>query len=266
MSWIPYILLYAFIVYLGICLIYFVIQEKLIFVPKHISDLKSYNFTLPYSQRVYHTSNNGLIHGLLFKNENSKGLIFYLHGNTGSLKRWGYTAEEICDFGYDVFALDYRGFGKSKGMKSEKIMHQDALEVFNEVKLNYENERIVVYGRSLGAAFAVRLASQVHIDLLILETPFYSLVDVGRRNFPFMPIKLLLRYKFYSNIYLAAVQCPIQIFHGTKDLLVPYESAFNLYNKYKSELDITMTTMVGGKHNNINSFALYREKMQEILS
>ena len=84
MSWGFHILIYAGVIYLGICLIYYVIQEKLIFVPNHISDFKKYRFVHPFEGRFFDTSDEGKIHSLHFKVENSKGLLLYLHGNTGS--------------------------------------------------------------------------------------------------------------------------------------------------------------------------------------
>ena len=261
MSWGFHILIYAGVIYLGICLIYYVIQEKLIFVPNHISDFKKYRFVHPFEGRFFDTSDEGKIHSLHFKVENSKGLLLYLHGNTGSIKRWGYMAEELLDFGYDVLLLDYRGYGLSTGKKSERIMHRDMQEIYEEICQEYDGKKKVIYGRSLGTGFAVHLASLVNVDTLILETPFYSLLDVAYRHFPFLPMHLLLRYKFYSNIYLAAVQAKIHIFHGTKDRIVPYKSAYKLFVKYQNELDIEMTTLVGGRHNNLNTFPQFREKL-----
>lgn len=260
-----YILLYLTITYLVVLIAFYFIQEKLLFVSKHISDLKPYRFASSFNEIVFNTSNKGEIHSLQFYLPNPKGVILYLHGNTGNLKRWGYSAEELLEFGYDVFVIDYRGYGKSKGKRKESYMHQDVEDVFDQIKSNNSYKKHVVYGRSLGTGFAVQLAYKKRIDYLILETPYYSMVDVAFTNFPFLPMHLLLRFKLYSNIYINSVEDPILILHGTKDKIVRYKSALRLYNFVMDRENATMVTFVGGKHNNLNKYPLFREKLAEAL-
>ena len=131
-----HILFVITVIYLLVCLIYFLIQEKFIFVPTLPGE--SFEIRLATHTEEFHlqTPHNGRIHALLLKVEKPKGLIFYLHGNTGSLKRWQFMAEEISGYGYDVFVLDYRGYGQSKGRKSEAIMHRDIEYCFDFITEN----------------------------------------------------------------------------------------------------------------------------------
>ena len=106
------ILLTLFIVVCG--LLYF-FQEKLIFFPENLDKDFKFSFDQKFEEINFKTQDNHLLNGILFMSDSSKGLIFYLHGNAGSLNTWGEVAQTYTDLNYDVFMLDYRGFGKSEG-------------------------------------------------------------------------------------------------------------------------------------------------------
>jgi alpha-beta hydrolase superfamily lysophospholipase len=254
------------LIYLGICVVYFLFQERFIFVPSF--SLEGFNNKLASEVKEYYfqTPHQGQIHALLLKVENPKGVIFYLHGNTGSLQRWQFMAEELSGYGFDVFVMDYRGYGRSKGPRSEARMHRDAEYCYDWVAENCNYSLKIIYGRSLGSGFAIRLASRRKANALVLETPFFNLADVAKSYLPIIPVRFLLRYKFRNDLHLPHVDCPIQLFHGTKDLVVRYESALRLFRKTQEIKDIRFTTLVGGKHGNLNTFPLFREQMRAFFS
>lgn len=144
-------------------------------------------------------------------------------------------------------------------------MHRDMQVCLDAVLKKYSDLPVIIYGRSLGSGFAVPLALNEKVSALVLETPFYSLLDVASSYFPLIPMKFLLRYPFYSEKYIAQVNVPIIIFHGTKDRIVPHSSALKLYQLIKGKRDVSMVTIQGGKHNNLNSYPLFREKLREFL-
>jgi len=260
-----YILIYALLIYLGICVVYFMVQERVIFID-FFKTHETADIAAPHEELLIETPADGRIHGLLIHSKEKKGLIFYLHGNTGNINRWKFMGEELTSFGYDVFVPDYRGYGKSRGLRTETNMHRDMEIVLDHLTAQNRYAKIVLYGRSLGSGFAVRLATQRPCDHLILETPYYSLLHVATSRFPFLPVRLLLRFEFRSDKYIEKVLCPIAIFHGTKDAIVPYRSGFKLYEKIRHRSDCEMVTLVGGKHNNLNIYPLFREKLGEILA
>ncbi|MFZ4784742.1 MAG: alpha/beta hydrolase [Flavobacteriales bacterium] len=224
------IVLMILLVYTGICVVYFLFQEKFIFVPTLPGEPFEIKLALHTEEFQLKAPHNGSIHCLLVKAENTKGLVFYLHGNTGSLKRWQFMAEEIAGYGFDVFVMDYRGYGKSQGIRSEARMHRDVEFCYDWIAEKYTQKPRIIYGRSLGSGFATRLASRRHSDGLVLETPFLNLVDVAKSYAPILPVDMLLRYKMRSDIFIQRVDCPIHIFHGTKDSIVRYSSAFELFS------------------------------------
>jgi len=126
-------------------------------------------------------------------------------------------------------------------------------------------QKLVVYGRSLGSGLAVKVGADNSPAGLILETPYYNLQDIVRMHFPFLPISLILRYKFRSDKHIQQVDCPIAIFHGTADKIVPYKSGLKLYELLPDDQGHSMVTITRGKHNDLSRNALFREKMGEFL-
>lgn len=228
-------------------------------------DARPIALTVNFEELFIETPQEGKIHALWLKTENPKGLVYYLHGNTGSLNRWGYMAEEICGYGYDVFAIDYRGYGKSVGKRSEENLNSDAKFCFDFIAEKYPQGKKIIYGRSLGTGMAIRLATKVEVEKIILETPYNSFYAVARHYVPFLPMRFLLRYEFNSMKWIKEVNCPVCIFHGTKDRIIPYRFAMDLYKHGEESLDIKMVTVVGGKHNNLNAYPIFREKLSEFL-
>ncbi len=244
--------------------VYFLFQEQFIFIPVHSANQGGYKLALDYEEINLETPNNGSIHGLHIKIPDSKGVILYLHGNTGNLGRWAVSAGELTSYGFDVLAIDYRGYGKSKGRRSEKAMHLDVEEAYQYLLKQYPEEDIVIYGRSLGSGFAVRLAARHPQSKLVLETPFFSLLEVAEQQAPYIPIGFLLRFTLRSDEIIHKLKNPLIVFHGTRDRVVPYKSGLKLYEKATSPNKL-MVTIPRGRHNDLGKYALFREKMREFL-
>ena len=256
----------AVVVYLGICVLLYFFQEKVIFFPQRLPD--DYRFTFQNQfEEVYlknHEMGEAQIHGLHFVSQNPKGVILYFHGNAGSLAGWGEVGSAFTTFGYDVFIPDYRGFGKSKGKLSQEALFSDARLCYDYLKKKYPPGDIVIYGRSIGTGVASHLASQVKHRLLILETPFYSLSQIARSYFSFFPVNLLIRYPLTSHQYLKAVETPIYIFHGLQDEVVAYASGKKLEESLAGK-NVEMITIPHGNHNNLARFEKYWEGIKKAL-
>nr|WP_297912783.1 alpha/beta fold hydrolase [uncultured Allomuricauda sp.] len=232
------------------------LQEKFIFLPTQLPKDYVYSFEKDFEELFLEAQDGAELNALYFKVKNAKGLILYFHGNAGDLSRWGTIADRFVDFGYEVLVMDYRGYGKSTGKMSEENLYADAQLFFNHAAGLHPQEKIIVYGRSLGASIATHLASRNKTKKLILETPFYNLADVAQDRFPFLPVKSLLRYKMASNEFVKKVEAPIRIFHGTADRVVAYESGKKLYGNITVS-DKKMYTIENGAHNNLDQFKAY---------
>ncbi len=237
------------------------ILERILFQPTKLSSDYVFQFNHDFEEINLNPEKDVLINALHFKTKQPKGIILYFHGNRDNLQRWSKIAAELGDYShYDVFVMDYRGYGKSVGKRNEDALNQDALFCYNYVKAQYTPKEIIIYGRSLGTGIAACLASEVEADKLILETPYHSMNDLARSYFSLFSIEHKLPYKLPSFQYLQNVDCPILILHGTEDEVVPYSSAKKLFDGL-SHKNAHLTTIPNGKHNNLSDYKDYWEAL-----
>ena len=240
------------------------LQEKLMFFPSELEENFQYQFNYPFEELFLKTDDAAVINALHFKAEESKGVILYFHGNAGDLSRWGIVTEYFVEKNYDVLVIDYRTYGKSKGKLSEVAFYLDGQFCYDYLKQQYSESDIMLYGRSLGSGIATYLASKNNPKQFILESPYYSIMDVAKHRFPIFPLKKLLRYKFPSYEYIKNVKCSISIFHGTEDAVIPIKSAKKLYDVcFKDKTEFTI--IEGGGHNHLVEFKEYQERINKIL-
>ena len=264
----PKILLYISIIIPSviICLgvVIYVYQERLIFYPEKLSEKHIYKFSVPFEELYIQTPDGKKINALLFKSNNSKGVVFYHHGNAGNLEYWGAKAIDFTSRNYDVLMYDYRSFGKSTGkIKNEKMLHNDAKLIYNELLKMYEKENIIFFGISLGSGIAAKLAYEITPKKLILETPYYNFYDVSKYHYPYLPNSILLHYQFKTNQWLPEISVPIHLIHGTEDETVPFEMAVKLERLGKN---IDLCRITNGSHNNITTFDKYQTYLNQVLN
>ncbi|RYZ46265.1 MAG: alpha/beta fold hydrolase, partial [Sphingobacteriales bacterium] len=156
------------------------------------------------------------------------GLILYFHGNTRSIKGWAKYAKDFTRYQYDVVLVDYRGFGKSTGKRSEHDMLNDMQFVYDSLAVQYTEHHIIVYGRSLGSGFAAKIASDNKPRYLILDAPYFNFAKAIKRFLPILPIRFLLRFQLRTDKWIRHVNCHTYILHGTKDRLLPISNSEQL--------------------------------------
>ncbi len=259
-----YILLVVLAVYSGISVLLYFLQEQLLFKPEKLP--KDFQFFYEHQETEEYnltTRDGAIINGLHFKTENPKGVVLYLKGNSKSIKGWGKFAVDFTRNSYDVIMVDYRGFGKSTGKRSQKKIKNDLQFVYNKIKEKVDEKHIILYGRSLGSGFATKLASVNNPCKLILEAPYYSLTKVTARYAPFMPFSIIMKYPLPTYKWIKYVQCPIHIIHGTNDTLIPFKTSLKLskINPKRTRL----YTVIDGGHKNLNNFESYHKMLDEIL-
>ncbi len=250
--------------YTAICVLLYFFQEKLIFFPQKLARTFQFPFSEPFQEITINTRDNIALNALLFKSDSSKGVIFYLHGNAGSLYGWGEVASLYTSLNYDVFMLDYRGYGKSEGqIENEKQFYQDVQTAYDKLKTMYEESKIVVLGYSIGTGPATYIASVNQPKLLILQSPYYSLTDMMRHYYPIIPT-FILKYKLKTYQFLPKCKMPIVIFHGTRDEVIYYGSSVKLKELMK-ETDRLITLNDQG-HNGMSSNYEYVNEVKKLLS
>ena len=248
------------------CGVFYIRQENMIFYPEALPPSFQYSFPARFEE-VTLSVDGAVINALHFKTDTPKGAIVYFHGNAGNLHGWGEVALDFTRLSYDVLIPDYRGYGKSTGkIRSEAMLHNDAAAAYDYLKGRYPEDRIVIYGRSIGTGIAVYLARETRPRMVILESPMFNMQDLAKYHYPFMPswlIGLILKYPLRTDLWIADVPCPVYLFHGTDDDIIPYNSSERLLKLTRT--DSRLITIPGGGHNNLGDFPLYHEELERIL-
>jgi len=252
-------------VYLGLSILVYFLQDYVLFKPEKLpADFQFAYENQETEEYNIETRDGAVINGLRFKSKEPKGVVFYLKGNSKSIRGWGKFAVDFTRLGYDVLMVDYRGFGKSTGRRSQKAIKRDMQVIYNKIKEQVAEKYIILYGRSLGSGFAAKLASMNDPRMLILDAPYYSLSKVGKRYMPFMPLSLLLKFPMPTYKWLRYVNCPIHIIHGTDDKLIPYKTSVKL-SRIKPKLT-KLYTVIGGGHKDLHTFESYHAMLKDIIS
>jgi pimeloyl-ACP methyl ester carboxylesterase len=256
-------IIYIIIGYVLLMVIAYFIQEKFIFKPEKLAADFEFKYDAPFKEVSFNPEPGVTISGIHFNVKKPHGLIIYFHGNTRSIKGWGKYARDFFRFGYDVLLVDYRGFGKSIGKRSETAMLRDMQFVYDQLCLQFPEDHILVYGRSMGSGFASKLAADNHPRYLILDAPYYSFRKVVERFLPFLPIRLVLRFHLRTDQWIKEVKCHTYIIHGTKDWLIPIRHSERL--QAINPRRITLIRIHGGGHNNLPTYPEYHNFIRDIL-
>jgi fermentation-respiration switch protein FrsA (DUF1100 family) len=241
-------------------------QENMIFAPEALPPDFKFTFQERFEELNWPVD-GARINALHFRAAKPKGIVLYFHGNAGSLKSWGDVAPDFTKRGYDIVIPDYRGFGKSTGrIESEKMLLQDAETAYAYVKKTFPENQIILYGRSIGTGVAVHLARTNRPRMVILESPYLSLLDLATRYYPLVPrplLSLLVRYPLRTDLWIADVACPVYLFHGERDTIIPFNESERLSKLIRSEHQLI--AVPDGGHNNLGDFRQYREAIDRIL-
>ncbi|HEX8330784.1 MAG TPA: alpha/beta fold hydrolase [Hymenobacter sp.] len=249
--------------YVALCCVLYFKQESLLFFPTRLRADHQFRFPGNFEERWIPTADGTRLHGLLFHAPDSKGLVFYLHGNGGAVDSWGEVAAAYTRLQYDVFLLDYRGYGKSGGtITSQAQLLSDVQTAYRQLMREYPENQTVIMGYSVGTGPATWLAAQQHPKLLILQAPYYSMRDLATRLYPFVP-GFLVRYPLPTNEVIQQVSAPVVLFHGDRDEVIYYESSLKL----KALLKPTdkLVVLPGAGHNGMTDNPLYRRTLAELL-
>lgn len=255
--------LYIIIGYALLLVAVYLIQEKFIFKPERLHPEFKFKYDAPFNELFFNVEPGVRINGLHFHVKNPLGLVLYFHGNSRSIKGWARYAKDFYRYNYDVVLVDYRGFGKSTGKRTEKDMLSDMQFVYNSLVKDYGENHLIVYGRSLGSGFAAKIACDNQPRYLILDAPYYSFAKVVERFLPFLPMRLVLRFHLRTDRWITHVTCHTYIIHGTKDWLIPISNSEKL--QALNPKKITLVRITGGGHNNLPTFDAYHNMIRDIL-
>ena len=171
------------------------------------------------------------------------------NGNAGNRAYRSGLARAFRERGVAVLLFDYRGFGGNDGRPTEAGLALDAraARAYLATRADVDPRRVVYFGESLGAAVAVRLATEHPPAALVLRSPFTSLADVGRLHYPFLPVRWLLRDRFPNLERIAQVTSPVLVIAGDRDQIVPLEQSRRLFAA--ASWPKTLVVINGADHN-----------------
>jgi hypothetical protein len=241
-------------------------QENIIFAPEALPPDFKFTFQERFEELNWPVD-GAQINALHFFAAKTKGIVLYFHGNAGSLKTWGEVATDFTRRGYDIIIPDYRGFGKSTGrIKNEKMLLDDAQIAYDQVKKKYPEDQIILYGRSIGTGLIAYLARTNRPRMIILESPYLSLLNLASRYYPLIPhplLSLLVRYPLRTDLWIADVVCSVYLIHGVKDRVIPLDESEQLTKLIRSRHELIVVPE--GDHNNLGGFRQYRDALDRIL-
>jgi hypothetical protein len=238
----------AYVAFMGLL---YVMQDRLVYFPARELIATPRDRGLVYEDVNLFTDDGVSVHGWFVPAPEARAVLLYFHGNAGNIS---YRLDRIALFQrlkLSVLIIDYRGYGRSTGQPSEEGTYRDAQAAWRHLtgERGVAPGKIVVFGRSLGAAVAANLATQISPGAVILESGFTSLPDLGAEVYPWLPVRWLTRFHYPAKESLVKIERPVLIIHSRDDELIPFHHGQALYaaaNPPKQFLEIR------GGHNDAN--------------
>jgi pimeloyl-ACP methyl ester carboxylesterase len=240
---------------IGFPLLVFLMQDRLIFYPQPLAEEARAAIAKRFTSidDVFLQAADGTrLHAWHARAPGAASLVMYFGGNAEEVS-WMLEDAARRAAGASWLLVDYRGYGSSGGSPSEKALVEDALRWYDQISPQYKN--IYAFGRSLGSGVAVQLAAQRPIAGVILVAPFDSLVEVGKRYYPFLPVRWMLKHRFDSAAAAPKIAAPLLCIVATRDEIIPAAHSRRLYDAWGGPKH--WVGLEGAGHNSTDNSANY---------
>lgn len=203
---------------------------------------------LSFIEKSITTEDGVIINAWWIPAERPRFSVLFCHGNAGNISHRLDTIKILHGLGLGVLIFDYRGFGLSGGAPSEQGTYKDVYAVWKHMtgEMNIPQERIIIMGRSLGAAVAAWLASKARPAMLVLESGFYSMKEIARHYCSLCPTGIIITYKYETAVYAASARCPVMVIHSRDDEIIPFNHGRRIYEGLRGE---RFFNEIRGSHN-----------------
>lgn len=245
-----------------IAVLLYLLQDFLLFHGQPVAVSYRYPFEQPFHEYSIQRKGNNVSFVKFETAAERKGVVLFFHGNMKNVEHYKQYPAFFLRNGYDVWMIDYPGFGKTTGKRTEERMYDDALFFYDFAAKELKPEQIVLYGKSMGTGVASFVATQRPSQQLILETPYYSIDALARHYAPIYPVVPLTRYSFPIHTYLPKAATPVTLIHGTDDEIIPFAQAKKLAEENKG---VQLVTIKNGKHNNLAAFPEFQSTLDSLL-
>jgi uncharacterized protein len=208
------------------------LQPKFLYCPVKRVPYNPSDIGLNFENVTFLSRGDVKLNGWFIPAKDANVTVLFCHGNGGNMTHRLDTINILNELGLNCFIFDYRGYGNSKGKPTEEGTYLDAKAAWDWliVNCNIQPEDIIIFGRSLGGPIAAHLAKKVHPRGLLIESTFTSYVDMGKKSYPYMPIRLFATFSYKTIKYVKKVHCPILIIHSRNDEIIPFEFGLRLYD------------------------------------
>lgn len=206
---------------------------------------------LPLQEVWFDSTDGARLFGWYVESKETPGVLLWCHGNAGNIIHRLENLVELYRLGLSVLIFDYRGYGRSSGTPSEEGLYRDALAAYaylTEAR-RVAPERLVLFGRSLGAAVAGDVASRKPVAGLILESPFPSVGAVARAHYFGLPVDWLLSAEFNLVERLRRISVPVLVVHGDRDEVVPIQLGQQVFEAAREPKSFYLVP--GADHNDL---------------
>lgn len=240
----------------------YLMQDKLIFQPRPLADAERQSIAArhPDVADIFLQAADGTrLHAWHVKSSPGAPLVIYFGGNAEEVS-WLLDELPRRDSGASWLLVDYRGYGSSGGTPSEQSLESDAVAWYDRFAAT--NPRILAFGRSLGSGVAVHLAAERRLEGIVLVAPFDSMVQVGKRHYPLLPVDWLLRHRFDSLSLAPRLATPLLCIVATHDEVIPAEHAQRLYDAWAGPKKLIA---LPAGHNNIDGHPDYWPSIRAFL-
>ena len=255
-------------IFVGLCAVLYLLQEQLIFLRPPLADGDRHEVQLLSGTteiRIQAHDGTGL-HGWIRRTGERgerHGLVIYFGGNAEEVSGQMRDTPKLAP--WSVAAVNYRGYGLSGGRPSEEALTADALAIHDWLakRKDVDPNRIVVFGRSLGSGVAVQLAAQRSVRAVVLVSPYDSLRSIARKQYPIVPVSLLLKHPFDSLAHADGVEAPLLVLAGERDDLIPSEYSRRLHDAWPGHKQWVLVP--NADHNDIHTSPGYWPAIREFL-
>lgn len=245
-------------------------QHRLLYlpgVPSRTLVTTPQRYGLAYEEVRFDTQDGVALHGWFLPVADARATVLFLHGNAGNISHRLDSLAIFVQLGLQVLIIDYRGYGQSRGRPSEAGTYHDATAAWHFLTSTkgIAGGHIIVFGRSLGGAVAVELATRVRPAGLIVESSFTSVPDMAAKLYPLLPVRWLARLHYRSLERIGRVQCPVLIMHSEHDEIIPFAHGRRLHEAAPEPK--ALFTMDGG-HNDgfLVSGERYRQALDDFVA
>jgi hypothetical protein len=239
-------------IYVLLALALYLLQGKMVFLsglPGRALTATPGDIGLEYEDVSLATSDDERLHGWYVPATDRRGVVLFFHGNAGNISHRLDSIKIFHGLGLDTLIIDYRGYGQSTGKTSEQGTYLDAQAAWSYLvdERGIPADRIIIFGRSLGGAIGAWLGTQHTPAAMIIESSFTSGVDIGRRLYPFLPVRLITRLRYPVAEYASRLECPVLVVHSRDDEIIPFEMGQSIYEAVKQRKSFLE---LRGDHNN----------------